>query len=160
MLSFRLLLISFVTLGMLTSALAQERNSQVGSINLTLSGVLTEAGTAVQGAKVEAFNLETRITKAAVTDAAGRFSIDGLAAGKYRLRVSRQADVPSVIVLEVDVELKEEALSVNLSLDRPPLAGQGGVQPGTRCTRLELPRASKSKSLLRGIKRIFGKGRK
>jgi hypothetical protein len=157
MFSFRLLL-SLVTLGLLTSVAAQERAGQAtSSPPLTLSGVLTKAGAGVQGATVEAFNLKTREVKAATTDSAGRFSIDGLPPGNYRLRVSQVAEAPSMIVLEVDVELNEATPPVKLSLD-PSQAVTQSTGGGTRCTRI--PRASKSRSLMRGIKRVFGKGKK
>jgi hypothetical protein len=118
----------------LTPAAAQEGvNRPAGQMRV--SGTVREfGGPPVAGAKVDALNLETRASKAVTTDVAGQFIIEGLPAGKYRLRVSRGGAASSVIVKEVDVEVRDAAQTADISLGSPPpRAG------GTRCTRI--PRA-------------------
>ena len=66
-------------------------SSARAQVSAAISGRVTDpAGATVSGAAVTARNVETRATRATVTDEAGRYSIPALAVGEYEVRVSKQ----------------------------------------------------------------------
>ncbi|HLI86009.1 MAG TPA: carboxypeptidase-like regulatory domain-containing protein [Bryobacteraceae bacterium] len=74
-------------LGVLLFALA---GAALGQVSAELSGRVTDAsGAVVSGAAVSLKNLETEITRAAVTDAGGYYRFSALPAGAYEVRAAR-----------------------------------------------------------------------
>jgi len=71
----------------------------------TISGTVTDSsGAVLPGAKITILNEETGITRAATSDAVGRYSAPSLSLGNYKVTVSQegfQTSVRSGIVLTV-----------------------------------------------------------
>jgi iron complex outermembrane receptor protein len=91
--------------------------------------VLDATGAAVQGARVEASS--GAAARAAVSDAAGRYRIEGLPAGRYTVRAEHAGFAPSTMV----ADLSTGAATMNLTLTSV-VASESvtveGVVPGAR----------------------------
>ncbi|HVO36181.1 MAG TPA: TonB-dependent receptor [Gemmatimonadales bacterium] len=129
-----------VFLGALWALAPARAAAQVGMGTDIITGVITdEDGTPIPDATVEAYSLETQVTRRAHTDARGRFTIlftDG--GGQYRMSVRVLGMTPRVQLVQRDAD--EDRLTWNVRLRGSPvqLAGidvtaqrnlQGGEAP-------------------------------
>jgi hypothetical protein len=140
---------------------AQETVNQVKPSGNVLKGIVTDAnGMVIRNATIEAINLETSAAKNAESNKNGEFSIEGLMPGEYTIRVTDTGTRAFITVIVVD--LRESIVGLNLSARQ---SVSSISMPGTRCTRLtrgDVPRASMSKALRRGVKALtkpFGRGK-
>jgi len=99
--------------------------AQVGMGTDIITGVITnEDGTPIQDATVEAFSLETQVTRRAHSDARGRFTIlftDG--GGQYRMSVRVLGMTPRVQIIQRDAD--EDRLTWNVQLRGSPITLEG-----------------------------------
>ena len=95
--------------------------AQVGSATDIVTGLITSEDGPVEGATVQAFSLETQVTRTAHTDSRGRFTIAGTDRGvsilelvdRLRSGISLPADVPS-------------SLDISHISDNPPFSFPNG----------------------------------
>ena len=112
-------------LGALSALTPARARAQVGMGTDIITGVITdEDGAAIPDATVEAFSLETQVTRRAHTDARGRFTIlftDG--GGQYRMSVRVLGMTPRVQMLQRDAD--EDRLVWNVQLRGSPIQLEG-----------------------------------
>jgi Carboxypeptidase regulatory-like domain len=142
--------------------------------------VVDEAGAALGGAVITIKNLSTGETKSAESDDEGLFSISGVEPGRYHVNIkfedvsidaeaSLSINQSSEVMYRVPVgdkrkpKPKPHAANMDMTISRETLSdlsasGSGGATgqaaPGTRCTRLAIPRGDKKRKNL--FRRIFG----
>jgi len=99
--------------------------AQVGMGTDIITGVITtDDGTPIQDATVEAYSLETQVTRRAHTDARGRFTIlftDG--GGQYRMSVRVLGMTPRIQLIQRDAD--EDRLTWNVQLRGSPVQLEG-----------------------------------
>jgi hypothetical protein len=144
-------------------ALATPAHAQVGAGAFT-GHVLDQAGLTVPGAQVTVTSAATSLVRSSVTDADGRYSIQGVAPGLYQLRVELHGFRPLVRqgiqlatgeTLRLDVRLEvgsvAEAITVtsDASLLRSETSGLGHVIDNRRV--IDLPLNGRSFISLAGL---------
>jgi hypothetical protein len=119
MLRMRLLLV--VIVGLLLTLVPSRAVAQAGAGTDIITGtILGEDGAAVQDATVEAYSLETQVTRRTHTDARGRFTIlfpDG--GGQYRMSVRVLGMNPRTALVTRDAD--EDRLVWNIQLQSSPI---------------------------------------
>jgi len=99
--------------------------AQVGQGTDIITGVITsDDGTPIPDATIEAFSLETQVTRRARTDARGRFTIlftDG--GGQYRMSVRVLGMTPRTQLVQRDAD--EDRLVWNVQLRGSPVQLEG-----------------------------------
>jgi len=121
----RQLLPLFLFLGALWLLAPARAAAQVGQGTDIITGVITaDDGTPIPQATVEAFSLETQVTRRAMTDARGRFTIlftDG--GGQYRMSVRVLGMTPRIQLVQRDAD--EDRLVWNVQLRGSPITLEG-----------------------------------
>ena len=115
----------FLFLGALWLLAPARAAAQVGQGTDIITGVITaDDGTPIPDATVEAFSLETQVTRRARTDARGRFTIlftDG--GGQYRMSVRVLGMTPRIQLVQRDAD--EDRLTWNVQLRGSPITLEG-----------------------------------
>jgi hypothetical protein len=128
---------ALLALGALCFLAPSRAHAQVGLGTDIITGVITdEDGNPIQDATVEAFSLETQVTRRARTDARGRFTIlftDG--GGQYRMSVRVLGMTPRVQLVQRDADEDRLTWNVQLrgsavTLERIDVTAQRGLRGG------------------------------
>jgi len=109
--------------------------AQVGSATDIITGLVTSEDGPVEGANVQAFSLETQITRTARTDARGRFTIlfpDG--GGQYRMTVRAVGMNPRIEMIQRNADEDRLVWNVRVIKGTVQLAAIN-VQSGPQITR-------------------------
>src|SRR5690348_8287895 len=104
-----------ITLQVLTLTLFAALSARAQVVTATLTGIISDpSGATVAGAKVKAVNTGTNLSREAVSDAAGVYTIPALAPGEYRIEVE-QAGFKRQVLPGIVLQVAQEA-RVNVPL--------------------------------------------
>jgi hypothetical protein len=121
----RMRLLMVVLAGVLLALVPAPAAAQVGTATDIITGAITtEDGTPIPDAAVEAYSLETQVTRRTHTDARGRFTIlftDG--GGQYRMTVRVLGMTPHTQLIQRDAD--EDRLVWNVQLRGSPVTLEG-----------------------------------
>ncbi len=103
----------------------------------TITGAVRDAsGAVVPGASIQITNVATNVTTATTSNQTGEFTVPGVAAGKYNLRVEKQGfrtfvlsgvtvDAATTVRADANLELGESRQTVEVQASRRSIADAG-----------------------------------